>query len=131
MEVESVWDYPRPPRVERLSLPVRVELGGEVVADSARALRVLETSHPPVIYVPPADVAPGLRTAVPAGGTRTEPAAAWAYPEPVPGFEALRDHLAFYPSRMDACWIGEARSRAGPGPGAGDTATRARGMRGP
>ena len=129
MEVESVWDYPRPPRVEQLSLPVRVELGGEVVAESARALRVLETSHPPVIYVPPADVAPGALA--PArlpptmcewkgravyfdvtGGTRTEPGAAWAYPEPVPGFEVLRDHLAFYPSRMDACWIGDERVQA-------------------
>ena len=49
---ESVWDYPRPPRVEPVSSRIRVELGGETIADTTRAHRVLETSHPPVYYVP-------------------------------------------------------------------------------
>ena len=53
---ESVWDYPRPPRLERSTRRVRVELDGTVIADSTGALRVLETSHPPTYYVPPDDV---------------------------------------------------------------------------
>src|SRR5687767_10182994 len=53
---ESVWDYPRPPRVEPSSRRVRVIVDGETIADSTRAVRVLETSHPPVWYVPPDDV---------------------------------------------------------------------------
>ena len=56
---ESVWAYPRPPALLPCTRRVRVELGGVVVADSTAALRILETSHPPAIYVPPADVTPG------------------------------------------------------------------------
>src|SRR5688572_11568624 len=55
-DMEHVWDYPRPPAVEPCRSRVRVELGGELLADSTRALRVLETSHPPTIYIPPGDV---------------------------------------------------------------------------
>lgn len=54
--MERVWDYPRPPAVVPCERRVRVELAGEVLADSIRALRVLETSHPPTIYIPPTDV---------------------------------------------------------------------------
>lgn len=124
---ESVWDYPRPPRVEPVLLPVRVELGGAVVAHTQHAVRVLETSHPPVVYVPFADVAadvlvPSDRSTfcefkgiarywtVQAGG-QTEPDAAWSYPEPAPGFATLRGLAAFYASRMSACWIGDERVR--------------------
>ncbi|MCS7289004.1 MAG: DUF427 domain-containing protein, partial [Roseiflexus sp.] len=53
---ESVWDYPRPPRVEPTSRRVRVVFGGVTIADTRRALRVLETSHPPTYYIPPEDV---------------------------------------------------------------------------
>src|ERR1700686_265184 len=53
---ESAWDYPRPPRVEASSRLVEVHFGGIQLAASRRALRVLETSHPPVYYVPPEDV---------------------------------------------------------------------------
>ena len=100
---------------------MRVILGGEVVAESARSRRVLETSHPPVYYIPLDDVRPG--TLVPAerrtfcefkgtasywtvrSGGRTEENAAWSYPDPSPGYESLRDHVAFYPSRMDECTV--------------------------
>jgi len=54
--VENVWDYPRPPAVEPCARRVRVELARQTLADSTRALRVLETSHPPTIYVPADDV---------------------------------------------------------------------------
>ena len=53
---ESVWDYPRPPRVEATQKRIRVIFNGAVIADTQYALRVLETSHPPVYYVPPEDI---------------------------------------------------------------------------
>lgn len=125
---ESVWDYPRPPRVEPVGRHVRVVHAGAVVADSARALRVLETSHPPGIYIPPEDCdATLLRPAAGRSfcewkgvavywdvvvGDETSPAAAWSYPDPVPSFAALRDHLSFYPGRVDECFLGGERVRA-------------------
>ena len=122
--VESVWDYPRPPRVEPAIRRVRVELAGALVADSGRALRVLETSHPPTYYVPVADVVPGaLVTArgdsycewkgvaayydVVAGGVSAE-RAAWGYPDPRPPYAELADCVAFYPSSLD-CWLDDER----------------------
>jgi uncharacterized protein (DUF427 family) len=126
--VESVWDYPRPPRVEASALRVRVEVGGVVVADSTQALRVLETSHPPVYYVPPKDVRreylrPSRRSTRCefkgearyydlALGARTVEDVAWYYPEPASGYEELRDHIAFYPGRVDAAYVGDERVRA-------------------
>ena len=127
---ESVWDYPRPPRPEAASDAVRVELGGVVIADSTRVLRVLETSHPPVIYVPPDDV----RTALLVRNVRqtfcefkghaayydlhvdgqTIENAAWAYPAPTPAFAAIKDYLAFYPSKVD-CFVAGERVTAQPG----------------
>lgn len=53
---ESVWDYPRPPRVEPVPERIWVVVDGVAIADSTQALRVLETAGPPVYYVPPADV---------------------------------------------------------------------------
>ena len=121
---ESVWDYPRPPRIEPESRRVRVELGDEILADSIRALRVLETASPPTVYIPRADVrkeslseAQGGHTLcewkgraeymhVEAGGTRAE-RAAWHYPDPRPDFERLRGHFAFYAGRVDACYLGK------------------------
>ena len=118
---ESVWGYPRPPRVEESGRTVRVVLGGEVIAESTRSKRVLETSHPPVYYIPIENVRPGVL--VPSGrttfcefkggahyytvraGGRVEKDAAWYYPRPSPGFEAIADHVAFYPGRMDECSI--------------------------
>ncbi len=125
---ESVWDYPRPPRIEHTPKRVRVVFGGETIADTMRAKRVLETSHPPVYYIPPEDIrvgavrpvdgssccewkgAAGYLT-VEAGGLQAE-RAAWYYPEPTPGFEDLRGHVAFYPSRMDACYVDDERVAA-------------------
>jgi uncharacterized protein (DUF427 family) len=125
--MENVWDYPRPPALVPCERRVRIVLGGETVADSTRAMRVLETSHPPGIYVPPGDWADGAL--IPAsgrslcewkgvasyfdvhGGGRVAPAAAWAYPEPVLAFAALRDHVSVYPGRMDACFLDEEEVR--------------------
>ena len=49
---ESVWDYPRPPRIERVPERLEVKFAGEIVAATERGLRILETSHPPVYYFP-------------------------------------------------------------------------------
>ena len=123
--MESVWDYPRPPRVEASQRLVRVEFAGELIAETARAYRVLETSHPPVYYIPPEDVRseflrPNRRRTycefkgeasyydlVVAGREAKE--AAWYYSEPSSRYEALRDHLAFYPGRVDAAWVDDER----------------------
>ncbi|MCP5070550.1 MAG: DUF427 domain-containing protein [bacterium] len=128
---ESVWDYPRPPRLDSARRPVRALLGERVVAASTRALRVLETASPPVYYVPPGDVIPGLfepselesfcewkglaRYFDLRVGDVHALNAAWSYPEPDEGFEPLRDFLAIYPGCTLACYLGEERVRAQPG----------------
>ncbi len=127
---ESVWDYPRPPRLEVEHARLRVDLGGVTVADTARAAgapsyRVLETSHPPTYYLPPAAFAPGaLRPA--AGSSYCEwkgqasyhdlvsgevvaARACWSYPAPTAGFEPLRDHVAVMPGAVEACWVDDER----------------------
>jgi uncharacterized protein (DUF427 family) len=125
---ESVWDYPRPPRVERSTRRVRVEHCGVIVADTTRGLRVLETSHPPVYYIPPEDVRsellrPSRRHTFcefkgQAGyydlevGGQTVHDAAWYYADPSPGYEAIRDHVAFYPGRVDSCFVDDEQVRA-------------------
>jgi uncharacterized protein (DUF427 family) len=118
---ESVWDYPRPPRVSRSDREVVVVVGGVEVCRTRRALRVLETSHPPNWYLPADDWLPGaLRPAQGssfcefkgtasyldvAGGDRVEAAAAWTYRTPAPGYESLRDAVAVYPGRTDRCTV--------------------------
>ncbi len=125
MSKESVWDYPRPPRLERVVQRLRVVFGGVTVGDSARGWRVLETSHPPVYYLPPDDVRMDLlRPATGRSfcefkgwarywtlvvGEHRALAAAWSYPDPTPPYAAIADHLAFYASRVDACFVGEER----------------------
>jgi uncharacterized protein (DUF427 family) len=129
--MERVWDYPRPPAVVPCERRVRVELAGAELADSTSALRVLETSHPPTIYIPLADVHEELLAESNARSTWCEfkgvahyldavfdgrrfKAVAWSYPDPSPGYEALRDHLAFYPGRVDAAWLEDERVQAQP-----------------
>ena len=120
---ESVWDYPRPPRVEASTKRIRVVLGGAVIADTTRAHRVLETSHPPVYYLPLEDIVPGSLEPshsrstfcewkgvatycdVIGGDGRRIKRAAWTYSDPAPGFEAIRDAVAFYPAARDECTV--------------------------
>ncbi len=128
---ESVWDYPRPPRVEASPQRIRVIFNGAVIADSTRAQRVLETSHPPVYYIPHEDVrmehvrsterrsfcefkgAANYWT-IEVDGKIAEDAA-WSYKAPSAGYEVIRDHLAFYASRVEACFVGDeqVQSQAG------------------
>jgi uncharacterized protein (DUF427 family) len=117
---ESVWDYPRPPAVEATTELVRIELGGVLVAESRDAVRVLETSHPPVYYLrPEAFVVPvheagGLSMCefkgmahylTIAAGNRIAVRSAWTYPDPWPRYEVLAGLIAVYPSKMDRCTI--------------------------
>jgi uncharacterized protein (DUF427 family) len=118
---ESVWDYPRPPRVEPRTERVVVRLGGQVIADTTDSVRVLETSHPPVYYLsteafPAGVLVPVKGTSiceykgqaryfdVVAGGV-VAPRAGWTYPDPSRGFEVLRGRVALYPGKMDSCEI--------------------------
>ena len=127
---ENVQSYPRPPRLEPVPHRIRVVLGGVVVADTGRALRVLETHHAPAYYLPTGDVQATLRPVpgtsfcewkgvaryfdVIAGG-KTAPRAAWAYDRPTVGFAALAGHVAFYAGLMDEAWVGEVRVVPQPG----------------
>jgi uncharacterized protein (DUF427 family) len=132
--VESVWDYPRPPRLEPTSSRICILHHGVLIADTTRALRILETSHPPVFYIPPTDIA--MQYLIPSSrrgsfcefkGTATywtlditaaitsvlessipdaiSTDAAWSYPQPTPRYAALRDHLAFYATRVGTCTV--------------------------
>jgi uncharacterized protein (DUF427 family) len=128
---ESVWDYPRPPRVEPVDARVTIDLGGERIVDTRDVVRVLETSHPPVYYLPIAAFVEGALTRATGssfcefkgaarylsvhGGGRTAARAAWNYPSPSPGFELLRDRVAVYAGPMDACTIDGERVTPQPG----------------
>ena len=128
---ESVWDYPRPPRVEPVPERIRAVVEGVDIANTTSALRVLETAGPPVYYVPPRDVrmdllAPSehhsycewkgeasyytLRVA-----DRVVPNVAWTYEQPLPGYESIRGYLAFYARLIDEAWVGAELATPQPG----------------
>ena len=118
---ESVWDYPRPPRLEDSSKRVRIYFNGDLIVETTRAKRVLETSHPPSYYVPLEDVRQEFLERseqssfcewkgranyyhLQIGDHRAE-AVAWYYPNPTPAFADLKGYVAFYPGRMEACYL--------------------------
>lgn len=118
---ESVWDYPRPPAVERSGQLIRVVFAGKEIASSTASLRVLETSHPPTYYIPPTDV-DGESLSLNSRSTiceykgvaryydikvagRTSTAGAWFYPRPARGYDEVAGHIAFYASKVDECWV--------------------------
>ncbi len=137
---ESVWDYPRPPRLEPTPRLVVVEFAGQQIARTTRALRLLETSHPPTYYLPPEDVRREHLVPAPSAshcewkgaarywsiriGERESRQAAWSYPDPVATYAALKDHFAFYASRVDACYIDGERVTPQPGDFYGGWITR-------
>ena len=128
---ESVWDYPRPPRVEPVRARVRVEFGGELIADTARAQRVCETGAPPTYYLPREDVRSaflrpksGRSVCEWKGvaayyslevGDRFADGAVWYYPMPDPSYASLHGQLAFMAGRVDACFVGDKRVTPQPG----------------
>ncbi len=118
---ESVWDYPRPPRVEDSKKHIKVIFNNEVIAETNEAKRVLETSSPPVYYIPLKDIKieciikttkktfcewKGVASyySVVVGNKRVEDAA-WFYPDPMPRYRSIKDYVAFYPQKMDACYV--------------------------
>ena len=118
---ESVWDYPRPPRVEHYPSLIEIVNKGYTLAKSSGSFRVLATSHPPVFYIPPEDIMMDLlqktsRTSIcEFKGVAvyfnlvTEndqiSSIAWCYENPRSGFESIKDCLAFYPSKVEACYV--------------------------
>ena len=119
---ESVWDYPRPPRLERVDKPIQIVFGGQIIVDAPTSFRVLETSHPPVYYIARQHIMPGA--IVPASGSsfcewkgmasyftvtangHTAPRSAWTYETPSPGFAQIAGAVAFYAGPMDRCVVG-------------------------
>lgn len=118
---ESVWDYPRPPRIEDCIKQIKIIFNGAVIAETYRSKRVLETSHPPVYYIPPEDVE--TEYLLPAENKsfcewkgeasyfhlningKQARYACWYYPNPVPAFAELKNYMAFYAQKMDACYV--------------------------
>lgn len=125
---ESVWDYPRPPAIQRDSRVVEVRDRDTVIARTIASCRVLETASPPAFYLPPDDI--NLDLLVAAEGNTVcewkgmakywalardpETPVAWSYPRPRSRFEALKDYLAFYPGRV-ACFVDDERVQPQPG----------------
>ena len=125
---ENVWDYPRPPAVNVHPVEVKVVFGEQTIAATNQAQRVLETSHPPVYYLPPDAIQDGVL--IPTDRTTfcewkgvaryfhimvgdfTAENACWSYDRPTPAFECIRDHVAFYAHLMDACYVGGERVQA-------------------
>lgn len=118
---ESVWDYPRPPLLQRFDGPITIELGGQVVASTDHAWRVLETSHPPTYYLPRSAFADGVLRDAPGAswcewkgraryfdlvaGDAVAPKAAWSYPDPTPGFEPIAGAVAVMAGQVDRCTV--------------------------
>ncbi|TFD84951.1 DUF427 domain-containing protein [Cryobacterium serini] len=114
---ESVWDYPRPPRVEHTGEHITIELDGVTVADTRDVVRVLETSHPPVYYLPRGAFTPGVlqpdaghsycefKGAAGYLSVGSRARSAWFYPTPNAGFESITDRVAVYPGSMDRCTV--------------------------
>jgi uncharacterized protein (DUF427 family) len=127
---ENVQSYPRPPALEPVPQRIVVKLGGVLVAETTRALRVLETHHAPTYYVPPEDIQAMLRPASQRSfcewkgvaryfdvlaGSATAPMAAWAYDAPTARFAALAGYVAFYAGLMEEAWVGDMRVIPQPG----------------
>lgn len=118
---ESVWDYPRPPHLEESPKHIQIIFNGVTIADTHHSQRVLETSHPPVYYIPPEDIKMEYlfktnqssfcewkgRTIyyTVVVGDKQAANVAWAYPRPTPRFAPIKDYLAFYAQVMDACYV--------------------------
>lgn len=127
---ESVWDYPRPPAIAPDERLVEVRSGERLIAATRGAVRILETASPPTFYLPGDDVdtsllapAPGASWCEWKGDARywklafdgaPAHAVAWDYPDPNPGFAAIKQYISFYPGRV-ACYVDGERVRPQPG----------------
>ena len=127
---ENVQSYPRPPALEPVPQRVTIRLGGAVVAETTRALRVLETHHAPTYYLPPSDIQATLRPVQGSSfcewkgiaryfdvcaGSATAPGAAWSYDKPTAHFASIAGYAAFYATLMDEVRVGDLRVIPQPG----------------
>ncbi len=119
---ESVWDYPRPPRVEVTTDRIVIRFDGRTIVDTTDAVRVLETSHPPVYYIASSEFDNGAlepssgssfcefkgraKYVSVRGENSIAEAAGWYYATPNTGFELLKGRIAVYPSAMESCEVG-------------------------
>ncbi|MFT6857312.1 MAG: hypothetical protein ACJA0X_003301 [Cyclobacteriaceae bacterium] len=125
---ESVWDYPRPPAIEPFKGHLRIVFQGEVIVDTNKAYRILETSHPPSFYLPLADFKPDTIKKI-AGSSYCEwkgmaeyfeievngskaKKCAWGYPNPNDRFAALKGHVSVYAHMMEACFVNDEKVQA-------------------
>lgn len=124
---ESVWDYPRPPRLEPVKEHLRIVFNGEVIVDTNKAFRVLETSHPPTYYLPIADFKKGVLQAVERKSfceykglavyfdmvldEKIATEAAWGYPEAKDDFTPIKDCVSVYAHMMEACYVNDEKVR--------------------
>lgn len=127
---ENVQSYPRPPALQPVPQRVVIVLGGQVIADTLDALRVLETHHPPTYYLPRHSIA---ATLTPVRGTSlcewkgvaqymdvvagavTARLAAWSYARPTAAFLPIAGYVAFYAALMEECHVGGERVIPQPG----------------
>ncbi len=129
--MENVWDYPRPPALQRTTQLLRIVFDGRTIAATEAGFRVLETSHPPVYYLP-REAFFGCTLEPAAGrsfcewkgeavywsiraGDKLAARAAWSYPDPVPAFAPIRDYIAVYAGKMEQCFVGEEAVTPQPG----------------
>ena len=128
---ESVWDYPRPARWENTNKHIKVVFNGIILAETRRSKRVLETSHPPLYFIPPEDVRveylmeTARKTVCEWKGIcsyydvlvegKQAPSAGWSYAETTPDFVAIQGYYAFYPALMDGCYVDGERATPQPG----------------
>lgn len=132
---ESVWDYPRPPAVEAVTDRLRVDFAGATIAETTEGRRIVETASAPVYYFPPkcVDVQKLVRTTRSTfcewkgacvyfdivDGGRKAPEAAYCYPDPLDdlgqGYAEVAGWYAFYPARVDACYVGDEQAAPQPG----------------
>ncbi|MBF4161065.1 DUF427 domain-containing protein [Nocardioides acrostichi] len=127
---ESVWDYPRPPRLERTDERIEIVLGGTSIATTSDGWRVLETSHPPTYYLPSSAFAPGVLRptfgsshcewkgaasyfdlAAAEDGPVLAERAAWTYPDPTPAFADLAGAVSVMPAAVEAAYVDGERVR--------------------
>ncbi|GMN10194.1 DUF427 domain-containing protein [Croceitalea sp. MTPC9] len=125
----SVWDFPRPPAIEKVKKEISVYQEKNCLAKTRNGYAIMETAHPPSYYIPPTDINQNFLIRIPnkkslcewkgsaiywALKTDPEQAIAWSYPDPFSEFEAIKDHLAFYPQQLN-CFIKQEKVTPQPG----------------
>ena len=128
---ESVWDYPRPPRLENVTRHIKIIFNNELIADTHRAKRILETSHPPNYYIPLDNIKTEYLTPSAHStycewkgraryytlqvGNHQAINVAWDYPQISPTYAELQGYVSFYPAPMDACYVNNEKVQPQPG----------------